>query len=93
MYLTSHRCVLLLTDLEVDPGFQLPAAVEQTQQAGAGDAVGAARHAAPPTRHPAEHAVLVFTQQPRPTNQRHRAVHLGGGEKIKDLKHKRVRTL
>lgn len=48
-----------LADLQVDPGLQVSAAVEQTQQTGAGDAVGVGRCAAPPARHPAEHAVLV----------------------------------
>lgn len=50
-----------LADLQVDPGLQVSAAVEQTQQAGAGDAVGVGRRAAPPARQPAEHAVLVVT--------------------------------
>lgn len=52
---------MFLTHLEVDPGLQLSAAVEQTQQTGAGDAVGAARHEATPTRHPAEDTVFMVT--------------------------------
>lgn len=59
---------MTLADLEVDPGLQLSAAVENTQQTGAGDAVRAAGHEASPTRHPTENTVLVVTQQPRPTN-------------------------
>jgi len=56
-------------------------AVEKTQQAGAGDAVGVGGHEAPPTRHTTEHTVLMVIQQPRPTNQRHCAVHLGARRK------------
>lgn len=51
----------IITDLQVDPGLQLSAAVEQTQQTGAGDAVGVGRHEAPPTRHPAEHTVFMVS--------------------------------
>ena len=60
-FITSFRCVWFLTHLEVDPGLQLSAAVEETQQTGACDAVGAARHEATPTCHPAEDTVFVVT--------------------------------
>lgn len=67
----SSRCTVfcrctacrLCTDLQADPGLQLAAAVEQTEQSRAGDAVGARRHAATPTRHPTEHTVLLVAQQ------------------------------
>ena len=49
------------THLEVDPGLQLPAAVEQTQETRAGDAEGAGGRAAAATRYPAEHAVSVVS--------------------------------
>lgn len=71
-----------VTDLEADPGLQLPVGVEEAQQSQSGDAVGAASHAAAAARHPAEDAVLVIAEQPRATNQRHRAVHLAGEEEL-----------
>lgn len=67
---------MIVTNLEVDPGLQLSVAVEKAQQSRSGDAVGAASHNATPTGNPAEKTVLMFTEQPRATNQRHRAVHL-----------------
>lgn len=47
------------TDLQVDPGLQLSAAVKQIEQTRAGDAVGAGCHEATPTRHPTKYIVLM----------------------------------
>lgn len=47
--------------LQVDPGLQLSATVEETQKPGAGDAVGVGHHETTPTRHPTEHTVSVVT--------------------------------
>lgn len=76
-WVSRLRCVLA-TDLEADPGLQLPVGVEEAQQSQSGDAVGAASHDTAAARHPTENAVLVIAQQPRATNQRHRAVDLEG---------------
>lgn len=73
MCLLSYSCIVIIqvnnssfaaqvdsvSHLEVDPGLQLSAAVKQTQQAGAGDAVSVARHEATPTRRPTERTVLM----------------------------------
>lgn len=69
------RCVTV-TDLEADPGLQLPIGVEEAQQSLGGDAVGATSHDARAARHPTENAVFMLSKQPRATNQRHCAVHL-----------------
>lgn len=58
---TPSQVYSSLTDLEVDPGLQLSAAVKKTQQTGAGDAVRAACHEATSTRHPAENTVLMVS--------------------------------
>lgn len=62
--------------LQIHPRFQVPHAVEQAQKAAAGDTVGVGRHEAPPTCDPTEHPGLVVVQQPRSSNQGHRAVDL-----------------